>query len=742
VLSKNKKYVPLVLLMLLLTVIIFGPVIVSAAPSADQIVIQGRARYYNIVGAEVAGAPVLGGNAIVSVEKGIAATNLENEFDITLNIKTSVNVSEVKMSADAAVVLVLDISNSMGGINDANTDYMPALRASAQNFVNDLAAEAGDAARYVSLVTFATNAKIVYGWTDITNPLNRAAVNSYIQGLKVDGGTFMQGGLLLARNLMRTDALPRGRNNQIIENRSVILFSDGEANYYTNSANQAGYSTGVMVPQTGGPGNTFDEISKVYANLMADTVKSQTAFSGYQKHTAYLYTIAFGSAAPVDWMRNNIATNPTYAYTADNASELNKVFAAIVKRIESWAEAWVVTDPMGQNIEFLSTIPPNDLASGLFSFHNDVLAWDLKKAVADSFINDIYTYTYTYRIGLDTTKNTYIPGVTYPTNGKTELTYVIIEDARIVSDVLIADFAIPAVKGYGGGALAFTKVGDNTTPLAGCQFTLTNQGKANHVLTAASAVAGDVNFTNIPSGHSYTLAEYSMPAAYEGLYLKSGETYTVTVSQGQVTVADSSGNPVDILSFKFNNPSEGRTITGLVSPMAVNDRGLAGFLQRHDVVVELRPTFKTPATAALSTKAVLLNNDGLGQFTFENVPLGTYVLYIKRPGYLARPMMVIVSALDPPVIKLEPPGAADKGIFNLWWGDCNGDGRIDNEDILMVMELLNLRINAFDPLYNPACDLNADGLIDNEDILMVLDPGMWNKIILDYPGASDVDVFI
>jgi len=222
-------------------------------------------------------------------------------------------------------------------------------------------------------------------------------------------------------------------------------------------------------------------------------------------------------------------------------------------------------------------------------------------------------------------------------------------------------------------------------------------------------------------------------------------TVTVTVAQGTekdfvnratLTVGGSEINT----NYTYHKVHDTRTITGFVWPMVANDRGLGeSFLRKHDVVVELRPTFRTPAAAELSTKAILVNDSGRGQFTLENVPFGVYVLYIKRPGYLARAMMVTVSASDPPVMELAPLSAADNGTFKLWWGDCNGNGRVDTEDMLMIMELMTLKVDALNPLYDPACDLNGDRLIDNEDMLMVLD--MWNKIVSDYPGTGGVDFF-
>lgn len=743
-LGKNRIVLSLLSILFLVLVFILAPAAAFAAPSQDQIVTPGRARFYSTTGTEVIAGPVLGNNAVVSVEKSITGTNTENEFDITLTVKTSVDVKEITMSADAAVVLVLDISGSMGGVNDSKTDYMPALKAAAQNFISSLADDAGGAARYVSLVTFATDAKIVYGWTDITNFANRLTLNNYIQGLRADGATFVEGGLQLARNLMREDALPRGRNNALIENRCVVLFSDGEANRYIISPSESGYSTNTTIISTSGPGNIFDPDSVTKAQNMANSVKNDTMFQVYPKHTAYLYTIAFGSDAPTVWLRNYIATNPTYAYTSSNASDLYQVFAAIAKRIESWAEAWVVTDPMGTNIQFLTTIPQSEKDNGIRDFQNNILSWDLKKTTYDSFLNNIYTYTYTYRIRLDTTLSTFTPGVVYPTNKVTDLSYVMIEDSVIVSNVLQAIFTSPEVKGYAGGSLVFTKVGNNTALLSGCVFTLANQGKPSHTTTAVSSVGnGLVYFTNVPSGHTYTLTETFMPPAYANQYKQSTETYTVKVAYGILSITDSLGSPVDPATFKFNNPAEtpdGWRITGRVMPLATQDilGGGSGFQKRFDVVVELRSTFLTPATGQLRTIAVLMNTLGVGEFVFENVPAGNYVLFIKRPGYLARPMLVTVGGSSTATVVLEPPDPAETGIFRLWPGDVNDDHKTDPEDANLVKALLG--VSVYDPRYNPACDFNADGIIDPEDLKWTIVNN--NRTSLEYSGAAGVNPFI
>ena len=191
----------------------------------------------------------------------------------------------------------------------------------------------------------------------------------------------------------------------------------------------------------------------------------------------------------------------------------------------------------------------------------------------------------------------------------------------------------------------------------------------------------------------------------------------------------------------FKTTRETATVTGKVWPLLSGDIWGIGesFVRSHDVTVELRSTFLTPASSALSTKAVLLDNSGLGEFTFEDVPFGEYVLHIKRAGYLARAMTVTVTESSPEIISLQPPGMADGGVFRLWWGDCNDDGRVDNEDILMILELMNNGVNGFHHFYYAGCDMNGDALIDNEDIQMVLE--MWNKMLLDYPGSDGINPF-
>jgi len=171
----------------------------------------------------------------------------------------------------------------------------------------------------------------------------------------------------------------------------------------------------------------------------------------------------------------------------------------------------------------------------------------------------------------------------------------------------------------------------------------------------------------------------------------------------------------------------------------VDDWGLGdSFLRKFDITVELRPTFNTPVTAAnLSVKAVLQNNAGLGRFTFENVPVGVYILRINRPGYLTRAMEVIVTPTSPVLMLIQPPGTLDAGVFNLWWGDCDDSGNVDNDDLAQIILMMNLGVNVFSPYYNAAFDLNGDATIDNDDLALVINH--WGRTYLQYAGASGID---
>jgi tricorn protease-like protein len=88
--------------------------------SVVQIDKTGGIKYYNADGGILNGENVENDNWAVSVSKTIEGTAVENEFEITLQVQTTVDVDKIAIAPDAAVVLVIDISGSMNNIYSGN----------------------------------------------------------------------------------------------------------------------------------------------------------------------------------------------------------------------------------------------------------------------------------------------------------------------------------------------------------------------------------------------------------------------------------------------------------------------------------------------------------------------------------------------------------------------------------------------------------------------------------------------
>ena len=184
-------------------------------------------------------------------------------------------------------------------------------------------------------------------------------------------------------------------------------------------------------------------------------------------------------------------------------------------------------------------------------------------------------------------------------------------------------------------------------------------------------------------------------------------------------------------------PPFNKTLHGYVWPIAANE-AMPGLNQQHTVTIELRADPATPASPELSVEAVPAGSAGFGEFTIEDVPPGDYVIYIGRPGYLARYMNVTIPDSGPGTIEIEPSGSdpMDNGVFSLLWGDCDGNGIIDDDDIDMINELWNA--SAYDLNYNPACDPDASGRIDNSDALLLM--VNYGKKSTDYAGSENIAI--
>lgn len=229
-----KKILKRLLGLILTFVIAFNPILsVWASNNSEQIVSSGGT--------------TKGDN--VEISKTIAPSELENYFDITLKVQTQ----EIAKEQDVAVVIVMDISNTMLQYKLANenkTRLKAALDAS-QTFLETFGknSEGVNAKRKIGVVAFNSNGHILQNMTDCRNVNDGISIASTIatKAKKITHSnsndnnyeanpiytsdptrfTNIQAGLQVANDLLYND-------NEIknIQNKYIIFLSDGYPTTY------------------------------------------------------------------------------------------------------------------------------------------------------------------------------------------------------------------------------------------------------------------------------------------------------------------------------------------------------------------------------------------------------------------------------------------------------------------------------------------------------------------------------
>ena len=402
-----------------------------------------------------------------TLEKTIEQTGI-NEFDITLKVVTSQEV----ITDDAAVQLVIDVSNSMGFCASCGADIrnnsracscgagnrMEAVKAAIagdDGFLDQLA-ENNSGSLKVSVIAFGDRAYEVCDWYDISTEAGLAAVKQAVRNMNYNGGTNLEAGLMLARNRWNMDEV------RTVGNKYTVLLSDGYPTYRMRNDNT---NTESITGTVDGDGQTASSSNISEAKAMAEQVKAQSE----------LYTICYGvgndslysvdeckhcgeakddhirygksrycegyqtryEAKGVtigDFLKDDIATaateEVTYAFNADDTAQVNAAFADIA---ESSTEGMngagtSVHDPMGQYI-ILGDVSGLE-AEGVIANGNSLI-WNLDPTKVEPEQGDdgslIYTYEVTYPITLDTAARGFEEFEEdgsvkyYPTNGYTYL---------------------------------------------------------------------------------------------------------------------------------------------------------------------------------------------------------------------------------------------------------------------------------------------------------------------------------
>ncbi|MDR3294956.1 MAG: Cna B-type domain-containing protein [Clostridiales Family XIII bacterium] len=494
----------------------------------------------------------------------------ENEFEITLGVKTRMDVKNQTFSEDAAVTVVFDQSYSMlydarkviTNASNYTASRMYAAKEAAIAFldtykvVSEPAAGAAKAKRWFALVTFDLGAKAIAlngagaYWVDVATDTGYNAaktailgsagtnvINAGIVASSATAGTNIEAGLAVARNLLRygtgvTTALPDGAN---IQNRNVILFTDGESDRY---GTYPASNTNLTIANASATNNSATT-NKTNCTARVSEIKSgATGAAG--RYSASVYAINYGDSDAA-WLEGIGAD-------VRSGADLTKVFEDIARDIKTFAQAWIVTDPMGGHIVWDSKNALDESVTGTGdlrqSFAGGVLKWILQDAAAtkntkpgDAF-NGWYEYTpFTYKVTLDNLYEGFTADDVVAANGAAALSYIIIEnDKPKTSAAVLAPFAVPRVNGF-TGELTFTKKDANTgEPVKDAAFTLfTESGSSPKTLTGSSDENGVVTFEDIPSGHKYTLEETDAPEPYDADSANE-KNYSVNVAYGAATL--------------------------------------------------------------------------------------------------------------------------------------------------------------------------------------------------------------
>ena len=229
-------------------------------------------------------------------------------------------------------------------------------------------------------------------------------------------------------------------------------------------------------------------------------------------------------------------------FSAKESGDLEEIFENISHLIQIQARAWILTDPMGDNIDFIQFNRATNMEDE-FLEENGVVSWYLRKAEPVKTVDGnttTYTYTLSYRIRLDNLADGVQAEQYYPTNGVTSLTYLIttIRDGEESYKDGTAYFNIPSVKGFEGEEITLNKVGSFGEAMSGVTFTLTTADDPSFSKTFTTDANGALKLSGIPSGHTYTLTE-TVPNGYE-----AADPITVTVAWGKTAVSGVSNNTI------------------------------------------------------------------------------------------------------------------------------------------------------------------------------------------------------
>ena len=498
----------------------------------------------------------------VSVSKNIYPSELENYFDIILTVQTK----NKAVDPDLAVVIVMDISNTMTQTLGAGKTRLDAAKEASNSFIDSFAARSQNSSidRKLGFVAFNSDSYEIFNLQNC-NESNKQSLKDKIT-TKIEKNivtvsaahnkrfTNIEAGLKRAKDMLDGSSASK---------KYILFLSDGFPTTYIQSG-YTGYDTydgnrfkDRVLNKPCSYGTSYSDEAAIRARQMATTIKNsgigiysvgvdiggqtvqnyinQTDGQSHSVVDRYSTSYEIGSADSADayrnWLRNKIGSG--YYYDVNDPNAMTEAFESIFEQIMILSEAtWVTEDPMNssdqpKNIEFIGMYGENNVLSdsvtktnnypntASFDTTNEKIKWDLKNSTPEVNGNT-YTYKLKYRVRIENELSNFVEGTSYKTNGVTTLNYIVKTSNSSRTGTI--EFPRPEVKAF-LGKLEFDKLTNyGNKPLEGTKFEIYHSddcpclNERRHMagdfkMTSTSNSTGKVIFDRIPSGHKYKIHE-------------------------------------------------------------------------------------------------------------------------------------------------------------------------------------------------------------------------------------------
>ncbi len=318
----------------------------------------------------------------IAVKKTVAPTELENYFDITLEAVAR----QQDLGQSVAVVVVMDISNTMNNKDGDTTSRLSEAKTAVNGFIDRYSQAAEISAdREFALVTFNSYATLAIEPT-VIGADNAEEIKTRVNDIVAPSDdrvrfTNIEGGLQLAYNIMKqSDA----------KYKYIIFATDGFPTTYIESGRES--TTEIVGYDTFMYGNTYDESRLDEDGYFADSIQGKLCIYG----TNYSDKAALRAAEVAKTIKDNginiftigISVGAQSVQSNVDRSE-DKTYAIVDRRSESY----VIGDTADSYKTWLSTaIGGGDiLETSQFEGHRYAAGNDQEALIAafDNIMNDI-----------------------------------------------------------------------------------------------------------------------------------------------------------------------------------------------------------------------------------------------------------------------------------------------------------------------------------------------------------------